>query len=117
MSFPHHLVVRARCHKRWRGANFDQAAAEGAVGAAVADVLGMRVKTTPELEAFLRRVFVKSYGEGLDPNPAAAFDPAVGEAFEFHLGVREPLPADQVARIEAAARAAIAATKSFTLAA
>lgn len=114
MTFPRHLVVRARCSKRWRGHNFDQAAAEGNVGAGVADVLGMRVKTTPELTAFLKRCFVRAYGEGLDPNPAAEFDPAVGERFEFHVGLREPVDDATWARIEAAARDAVARSRNFS---
>ena len=116
MSFRHHLVVKARCAKRWRGANFDQAAAEGNVGAAVAGVLGMGVRTSRDLEAFLRRAVVKSYGEGLDPNPAASFDPSEGEAFEFHVGLREDVPPETLEAIGKAAREAVAGSRSFALA-
>lgn len=115
MGFRHHVVVKARCIKRWRGANFDQAAAEGSVGAAVAGVLGLSVRTSRDLEAFLRKAFVRAYGEGLDPNPATPFDPAVGEAFEFHVGLREELPADVLASVEKAARDAVAGSKNFRL--
>lgn len=116
MTFRHHLVVKARCTKRWRGHNFDAAAAEGAVGAAVAGQLGVGVRTSPELEAFLRRAFVRAYGERLDPNPAAVFDPAVGEAFEFHVGLREDLPPAKVADIEQAMRDAVGGSRHFKLA-
>ena len=116
MSFRHHFVVRARCAKRWRGANFDAAAAEGNVGAAVAAVLGMGVRTSRELTAFLQRAFVRAYGEGLHPNPSDVFDPAVGEAYEFHVGLREDLPPETVAAIEKAAREAVAESKHFSLA-
>lgn len=116
MRFPHHLVVKARCTKRWRGANFDAANAEGNVGAAVAGVLGVGVRTSGDLEAFLRRAFVRAYGEGLDPNPAQVFDVGEGEAFEFHVGLREPADAETVARVERAAREAVAKSRSFELA-
>lgn len=115
MSFRRHLVVKARCTKRWRGANFDQAAADGNVGAAVAGVLGMGVRTSRDLEAFLRRAFVKSYGQGFDPNPSAVFDPAEGEAFEFHVGLREDFPPETVEAIEKAARDAVAGSRDFVL--
>jgi hypothetical protein len=116
MAFRHHVVVKARCGKRWRGANFDQAAAEGNVGAAVAGVLGMGVRTTRDLEAFLRRAVVKSYGQALDPNPAAPFDPEEGEAFEFHVGLREDVPPETLAALERAAREAVAGSRHFRLA-
>lgn len=115
MSFRHHLVVKGRCSKRWRGANFDQASADGNVGAAVAGALGMSVRTSRDLEAFLRRAFVKSYGQGLDPNPTATFDPSEGEVFEFHVGLREDFPPGTVAAIEAAAREAVARSRHFVL--
>lgn len=115
MAFRHHLVIKARCTKRWRGANFDQAAAEGNVGAAVAGVLGMGVRTSRDLEAFLRRAVVKSYGQALDPNPAATFDPAEGEDFEFHVGLREDVPPETLAAIEKAARDAVAGSRRFAL--
>lgn len=114
MTFPHHVVVKARCTKRWRGHNFDAAAAEGAVGAAVAGVLGMGVRTSKDLEAFLRKAFVRAYGEGLDPNPAQAFDPVVGEAYEFHVGLRETLTPDKLREVEEAARKAVAASRNFS---
>lgn len=116
MTFRHHFVVKARCTKRWRGANFDQAAAEGNVGAAVAAALGMGVRTSRDLEAFLRRAFVKSYGQGLDPNPSAVFDPAEGESFEFHVGLREDFPPETVAALEKAARDAVTGSKNFVVA-
>lgn len=116
MTFAHHVVVRARCAQRWRGANFDAAAAEGNVGAAVARELGMGVRTSAELEAFYRRALVRAYGQKLDPNPAEAFDPAMGEAYEFHVGLREPHAPERVAAIEAAAREAVARSRRFTLA-
>ena len=113
MVFPQHVVVRARCTKRWRGHNFDAAAAEGSVGAAVAGALGLSVRTTPELEAFYKRAFVRAYGAGLDPNPGAAFDVLVGEDYEFHVGLRVPV-ADLKA-IEVAAREAVASSRNFVL--
>lgn len=116
MRFAHHLVVRARCTKRWRGANFDQAAADGNVGAAVAGVLGLPVRTSRDLERFLEKAFIRSYGQGLDPNPEAAFDPAEGEAFEFHVGLREPLDPARVAEVQRAAREAVAKSRHFVLA-
>lgn len=116
IAFPRHLVIRARCHKRWRGHNFDLAAAEGALGAAVARVLGVSVRTNADLEAFYRKALVRSYGEGLDANPAATFDPAEGEAFEFHVGLREPVDDATAARVDAEARAALAASRRFTVA-
>lgn len=116
MRFPRHVVVRARCSKRWRGANFDRANAEGNVGAAVAAVLGASVRTTADLEAFLRRALVRSYGEALDPNPAAPFDPAAGEAFEFHVGLREEVDDATAARVERAVREAVARSRHFALA-
>lgn len=115
IAFPHHIVVHARCTKRWRGHNFDAAAAEGAVGAAVADVLGMRVKTTSELEAFMRRALVRTYGQALDPNPALEFDPAVGEAYEFHVGIREALDDSTYARVAQAVREAVGKSRNFSL--
>lgn len=113
MSFPQHVVVRARCTKRWRGHNFDAAAAEGAVGAAVARELGMSVRTTPELEAFYKRAFVRAYGSGLDPNPGAAFDVLEGEDYEFHVGLRQPVEEAKFAAIERAAREAVAGSRNF----
>lgn len=116
MAFPQHVVVRARCTRRWRGHNFDAAQAQGAVGAAVARALGLTVKTTPELEAFYQRAFVKCYGQGLDPNPGAAFDVLEGEDFEFHVGLRVPVDAAMLARIEANVREAVASSRHFALA-
>lgn len=113
MSFPQHVVVRARCTKRWRGHNFDAAAAEGAVGAAVAKELGLSVRTTPELGAFYKRAFVRAYGSGLDPNPGAAFDVLEGEDYEFHVGMRAPVDAATMARVEAAASDAVAKSRNF----
>lgn len=115
MTFRHHFVVKARCAKRWRGHNFDAAAAEGNVGAAVAAALGMSVRTSKDLEAFLRKAFVRAYGQGLDPNPAEVFDRATGEAYEFHVGLREDMPAETRAKVEEAARKAVAASRNFTL--
>lgn len=115
MSFRHHLVVKARCEKRWRGANFDAAAAEGNAGAAVAGVLGMSVRTSRDLEAFLRRAFVRAYGQGKDPNPSAAFDPGEGEDFEFHVGLREDFPPETVEAVAQAVRKAVAGSNRFAL--
>lgn len=116
IAFPAHVVVRARCRKRWRGANFDEAAARGNVGAALAAALGVRTRTTPELEAFLRRVFVRSYGAGLPLNPDDPFDPDEGEPFEFHVGLRDPADAARAQELEAVARDALAKSRNFTLA-
>lgn len=116
MHFPRHFVVRARCTKRWRGANFDAAAAEGNVGAAVARELGASVRTSADLEAFYRKAFVRAYGSGLDPNPAASFDTSEGEAFEFHVGMREAVSPEKAAAIEHAAREAVARSPHFHLA-
>lgn len=113
MTFPQHVVVKARCTKRWRGHNFDAAAAEGALGAAVAHALGLSVRTTPELEAFYKRAYVKAYGQGLDPNPGAAFDVLGGEDYEFHVGLRAEVDADTLARVEETAREALAASRNF----
>lgn len=115
MRFPHHLAVKAWCTKRWRGANFDQANAEGAVGAAVAGVLGLPVRSTQDLQRFYEKALVRSYGQALDPNPAETFDPAEGEAFEFHVGIREPLPPERVAELERAVREAVAKSRHFVL--
>lgn len=115
MTFPQHVVVRARCTKRWRGHNFDAAAAEGAVGAAVAKELGLSVRTTPELTAFYKRAFVRAYGSGLDPNPGAAFDVLEGEDYEFHVGLREPVDEPTFARVRDAAREAVAAGRNFVV--
>lgn len=115
MRFQHHLVVRARCTKRWRGANFDQAAAEGALGGAVARVLDLPVRSTADLERFYEVAFVRAYGEPLDPNPAAPFDPDEGQAFEFHVGLREGLAAAKLAEVERAARDAVAGSRHFVL--
>lgn len=115
MSFPRHVTIRARCTKRWRGHNFDAAAAEGALGAAIAGALGLSVRTTPELKSFYERAFVKAYGSGLDPNPGAAFDILIGEDYEFHVGLRQPVDDATYARIEQAAREAIAKARNFTL--
>lgn len=115
MSFPQHVVVRARCTRRWRGHNFDAAAAEGAVGAAVARELGLSVRTTPELEAFYKRAFVRAYGSGLDPNPGAAFDVLEGEDYEFHVGMRAAVDAAALARVERAAREAVEVSRNFSL--
>lgn len=116
MQFQHHFVVKARCTKRWRGANFDAAAAQGNLGAAVAAALGLPARTSRDLEALLHHAVVKMYGEGLDPNPAAVFDPNVGESFEFHVGLRASLDADGLAKVEQAAREAIAKSRHFVLA-
>jgi hypothetical protein len=116
MAFRHHLVVRARCLKRWRGANFDAAAAQGNVGAAVAAALGLPVRTSKDLEAFLHKAVVKTYSEGLDPNPAAEFDAAEGEAFEFHVGLRFDADPETLAAVEKAARDAVASSRRFALA-
>lgn len=116
MAFPQHVIVRARCTKRWRGHNFDAAAAEGAVGAAVAGALGLSVRTIKELEAFYQRAFVRAYGSGLDPNPGAAFDVLEGEDYEFHVGLRAAVDAPTLARVEQAAREAVAKSRNFVLA-
>lgn len=116
MGFRHHFVVKARCTKRWRGHNFDAAAAEGAVGAAVAKELGLSVRTTPELTEFYKRAFVRAYGAGLDPNPGAAFDVLEGEDYEFHVGLRAPVDEATFARVLDAARGAVAASRNFILA-
>ena len=115
MAFPQHVVVKARCTKRWRGHNFDAAAAEGAVGAAVARALGLSVRTTPELEAFYKRAYVKAYGQGIDPNPGAAFDVLEGEDFEFHVGLRARVEDERLKAIEQAAREAVASSRNFQL--
>lgn len=116
MTFPQHVVVRARCTKRWRGHNFDAAAAEGAVGAAVANALGLSVRTTPELHAFYERAFVKAYGSGLDPNPGQAFDVLEGEDYEFHVGLRQGVDEARFAAVAEAAREAVRASRHFALA-
>lgn len=116
MAFRHHLVVRARCTKRWRGANFDAAAAQGNVGAAVAGAMGLPARTSKDLEAFLQKAVVKVYGEGLDPNPAAEFDAAQGEAFEFHVGLRVEVDGETLAAVEKAVRDAVASSRHFVLA-
>lgn len=115
MSFPQHVVVKARCTKRWRGHNFDAAAAEGAVGAAVAGVLGLSVRTTAELEAFYRRAFVRAYGSGLDPNPGAAFDVLQGEDYEFHVGVREAVDEKTFAAVQRATLDAVGSARNFVI--
>jgi hypothetical protein len=114
MQFRHHLVVRARCAKRWRGANFDLAAAQGNVGAAVARALGLSARG--DLASFLERAVVKAYGEGLPANPAEEIDPAAGEAFEFHVGLRVDVDAATLARVERAVREAVASSRHFALA-
>ena len=116
MAFPAHVVVAARCTKRWRGHNFDAAAAEGNVAAALAAALGVGARTTGDLEALLRRVFVRAYGEGLDANPAATFDPGEGERFEFHVGLRHAEDAARVKELEEAVRRAVAGSRHFVLA-
>lgn len=113
MTFPQHVVIHARCTRSWRGHNFDAAQATGAVGAAVARALGVRARTTAELEAFYRRAFVKCYGEGTEPAPGAAFDVLTGEDFEFHIGLRQPLDDATLAKVEAEAREALAASRHF----
>jgi len=115
MSFAHHVTIEARCTKRWRGANFDAATAEGNVGAAVAATLGMSVRTSAHLEAFLRKAFVRAYGAGLAPNPNQEFDISEGEAFAFHIGLREAVDEATLARIETAAREAVATSRHFVL--
>jgi hypothetical protein len=115
MTFPQHVVIRAKCTRRWRGHNFDAAQAQGAVGAAVARALGVSARTTPELEAFYKRAYVKCYGEGLDPNPGAAFDILQGEDFEFHVGLRQPVDDVTLKAIESEARSALAASRHFTV--
>lgn len=113
MTFPHHLVVRARCAKRWRGANFDAAAAEGNVGAALAARWGIDVRAKDGAERLLQRAFVRAYGERRDPNPAVAYDPAQGEDFEFHVGLRESVSATELDALRAAVVAAIEASRNF----
>lgn len=115
MTFPHHVTVRARCTKRWRGHNFDAAAAEGAVGAAVARALGLSVRTTAELTSFYKRAFVRAYGEGLDPNPGQAFDVLEGESYEFHVGLRAPVDDATLQAVEQGAREALATSRHFEL--
>jgi hypothetical protein len=115
MAFPQHIVVRARCTKLWRGHNFDAAQAQGAVGAAVARVFGLSVKTTPELEALYKRAYVKCYGQGIDPNPGAAFDVIQGEDFEFHIGLRVGIDAETLSRVEQETRAAVASSRHFVV--
>lgn len=115
MSFPQHIVLKARCTRRWRGHNFDAAQAEGAVGAAVARALGLSVRTTPELEAFYKRAYVKAYGQGIEPNPGAAYDVLEGEDFEFHVGLRAAVAEDLLKTIEHEAREAVAASRNFAL--
>lgn len=115
MAFPHHLVVRARCAKRWRGANFDQAAAEGNLGAALAAHWGIDVRAKDGLEQLLHRALVRSYGERREENPSWSWDPAVGEAFEFHVGLRAATPPEELARIEALVRRAVAESRNFRL--
>lgn len=100
MTFPHHFVVPAVCSKPWRGHNFDAAAAEGNVGAAVAEVLGVRVRTTSDLEAFLKRAFVRAYDFGDDH-------------YEFHVGIRDA--SVDAARVERAAREAVEKSRNFSV--
>lgn len=102
MTFPAHVVVRATCGKEWRGANFDAAAAEGNAGAAVGELLGMRVRTTKELEAFLRRAFVRAHDLG-------------GGAFEFHVGLRDPADAPRAGEVREAVARAVKASRNFAL--
>lgn len=116
MAFPHHLVVRARCSKRWRGANFDQAAAEGNVGAALAAHWGIDVRAKDGLEQLLRRAIVRSYGERREENPTWSWDPSIGEAFEFHVGLREPMPEAELAQLRALVEKAVAESRSFSVA-
>jgi len=115
MSFPQHIVVRARCTKRWRGSNMDAQAAEGNVGAAVAGALGMSVRTSAQLEAFYRKAFVRAYGERRDASAEVA-DVDEGEAYEFHVGLREDVLPDLLVSLEKAVRDAVAGSRSFTLA-
>lgn len=115
MSFPHHIVVGARCSKRWRGANFDQSAAEGNIGAALARLWGIDARTQEGLVALLERSIVRSYGERRDQNPTATFDPQAGEDFEFHVGLRFAASDDELRRVEQAARDAVAESRHFTL--
>lgn len=115
MAFPHHLVVQARCAKRWRGANFDQAAAEGNVGAALAALWGIDVRAKDGVERLLRKAIVRSYGERRDVNPAQRYDPSEGEAFEFHVGLRDAASPDDVDRVQAAVVEAIRESRNFTV--
>lgn len=100
MAFPAHVVVKATCTKEWRGANFDAAAAEGNVGAQVAALLGLRVKTTADLESFLKRAFVRAFDLG-------------GGRFEFHVGLRSGPDAARVAEVQDAATRAVRASRNF----
>lgn len=115
MSFERHVAIRARCAKRWRGANFDAAAAQGNVGAAVAEALGV-ARPSKDLEGFLSRAFVKAFDEPLDRNPALEFDASRGESWEFHVGLRQPVDDATFARVEKAAREAVASSRGFSLA-
>lgn len=114
MRFPQHVVVRARCTKRWRGSNMDAQAAEGNVGAAVAEALGLTVRTSAQLEQFYRKAFVRAYGERRDATAEVA-NVDEGESFEFHVGLREPVAADVLASVEKAVRDAVARSRSFAL--
>lgn len=93
----------------------DAQAAEGNVGAAVAGALGMSVRTSAQLEAFYCKAFVRAYGERRDL-AAEVSDVDEGEAFEFHVGLRERVEAEQLAGLENAVRDAVASSRSFTLA-
>ncbi len=113
MTFPHHVIVEARCEKKWRGANFDQANAEANVGAALADLWKISPRSQEGLEALLKKAFVRSYGERRDINPTTTFDPEVGEAFEFHVGLRTPTSEEERARIVEAIVGAVQRSRHF----
>lgn len=115
MSFTHHLVVRARCSKRWRGGNFDQAAAEGNIGAALARHWGLDPRTDAGLEALLTRAIIRSYGERRDMNPTWNYDSSEGEDFEFHIGLRFDAPPEEVKQVEDVVRQAVAESRHFSL--
>jgi hypothetical protein len=114
IAFPHHLVVRARCAKRWRGANFDQAAAEGNVGAALASLWNIDVRAKDGVERLLRKALVRSFGERREVNPTQRYDPAEGEDFEFHIGLREAAAPADVERVRAAVVDAIRGSRNFS---
>lgn len=111
---PFHAVVRARSAKRWRGTNFDAAAAEGAVGAALMRALGLDPGNASDFAEFARVAVVKGVRPRVELNPEERFDPAEGEAWEFHAAVRrEVTDADAVRK---ALEAAVAGARNFTLA-
>lgn len=115
MTFTHHLVVPARCSKRWRGANFDQASAEANIGAALARHWNLDPRSQAGLQALFERALVKSYGERRDTNPTHAVDPSEGEEFEFHVGLRVPLDDAALASVRETVEGAVKESRHFSL--